>query len=164
VKSRRIGADAVTATTSGPRSGTNGTSRHRSADRVARQFGSTNGMQMTRTRRYAISAEEYQNRIAEEEMRAGILDLVTLKGGRLWATRDTRQSPELEDEPDLRIIVPPFAMLLELKSQDRGLTIGQRPVAELMRHVERVCCGVVRPVPAIGEYGYDELLDILRSI
>ena len=120
---------------------------------------------MTRPRFLAVNAAAYLRSPLEEEMGDAIEQIVKLKGGRLWRVNDSRNCPELADVWDLSILVPGWAMLLELKSNGRVWeSAGQEEVAARLADVRRIVCGVVRPEPGPGEYGYDELLDILRSV
>lgn len=111
----------------------------------------------------SATATAYQRRATEAEMREAITKLVALRGGRLWFVRDSRQSPETEDMPDLLILLPGLAAWIELKSQRRRITPGQREVAVLLDGVERFVGGVVRPESREGEMSYDELLTTLEE-
>lgn len=119
-------------------------------------------MSRTRTRRYEITAEEYQQSASEDDIESTLRDLVDHRGGRLFHVRDARSSPEMVDMPDHLILIPGLVAVLELKSMHRALTNGQEEVSRLMASAERFIAGVVRPVPRMGEYGFDDVLDILR--
>lgn len=110
-----------------------------------------------------ISAAAYQQRTTEAEMEAAIRDIVARRNGRCWHVRDTRQSPEMADAPDLLILLPGAAFWIELKSQTRTVTKGQTEVAELLASVTGFIGGVVRPEPRAGELSYDALLERLRE-
>lgn len=114
-------------------------------------------------RAVTLDAAAFQRRATEDEMTAAIADIVKLKQGELWHLRDARRAPELENLTDLIIVIPGLAALVELKSQDRGITFGQRRVLTLLETVERFFGGVVRPEPNPGETSYDDFLDILRG-
>lgn len=110
-----------------------------------------------------ISAAAYQQRTTEAEMEAAIRDLVARKGGWAWHVKDARQSPEMAHAPDLFILVPGAAFWIELKSQRRTTTPGQKEVAALMITVTRFVGGIVRPVPREGEMAFDELIKMLEA-
>lgn len=93
-------------------------------------------------------------------MEATIRDAVERWGGRCWHVRDSRQL-DVEDMPDLLIAVPGTVALIELKSQRRRVTAGQRHVLDLMAGCTRVVSGIVRPVPRDGEMSLDDLLEML---
>lgn len=113
--------------------------------------------------------KSYRRTLTESEMTDAISDLVAIRHGRMWHCRNTSRSPELEDMPDLVILLPSNGVtpgllaVAELKSPSRQLTRGQRQVAELMSSVTSVFCGVVRPEPKEDEFSYDDFLDVLRG-
>jgi hypothetical protein len=111
----------------------------------------------------AISAEDYQRRTTEAQMETTIRDLVNLNGGRLFHLRDARQAPELEDMPDLIVLTPGHAAIVETKSQKRRTTTGQRQVMELLSGPIAFFGGIVRPVPRDGERSFDEFLEWLKG-
>lgn len=96
-------------------------------------------------------------------MERTIRELVDLRGGRLFHLRDARQAPELEDLPDLIVLLPGQAAIVETKSQRRRVTAGQREVQELLRGPIAFFGGVVRPVPRSGEQSYDDFLEWLKG-
>ena len=121
-----------------------------------------------RRHRFALTVSEYRERSTEAEMTETIAELVGFLGGRMWHVRDSRQAPETADMPDLVIIVPGLVAIVELKSQLRGITLGQAEVRDLLLSIpdNPYCVGwMVRPNPdrSVGERSYDELLERLRE-
>lgn len=116
-----------------------------------------------------LTPAEYRRRATEAEMEDAIRKLVKLRGGRTFHLRDARQAPELEDLPDLIVLLPPNASgtgqvaIIELKSQKRRMTNGQREVRELLAGPISFLGGVVRPVPRSGERSYDDFLEWLKG-
>jgi hypothetical protein len=111
----------------------------------------------------AISADDYRRRATEAQMETTIRDLVDLQGGRLFHLNDARQAPELKDLPDLIVLTPGRAAIVETKSQKRRTTAGQRQVMELLRGPIVFFGGIVRPVPKEGERSFDEFLEWLKG-
>lgn len=105
----------------------------------------------------------YQQCTTEAEMEDAIRDLVALRGGRCWHVNDARSSPEMADAPDLLILLPGAAFWIELKSQKRHVTPGQKEVAALMATVTRFVGGTIRPHPREGELSFDELIALLEA-
>jgi hypothetical protein len=110
-----------------------------------------------------LTPADYRRRATEAGMERTIRELVDLRGGRLFHLRDARQAPELEDLPDLIVLLPGQAAIVELKSQRRRLTSGQRQVRELLRGPIAFFGGVVRPMPKVDEQSYDDFLDWLKG-
>lgn len=98
----------------------------------------------------------------EIEMERAIREGVGYRGGHVFSVRDSRKLA-VEHMPDLLIVAPHIetVALIELKSQRRDLTDGQRHVLDLLTRCDRLLTGVCRPVPRDGEIGYDELLQRL---
>lgn len=111
-----------------------------------------------------VDLPTYRRLPSEAAMEEAIRELVALKGGRSWHVRDSRNAPEMVDFPDLAILLPPYAMQLEVKSQRRIVTDGQKEVAGLLKACTRFVGGIVRPDPMKGEWAYDDILDFLRKM
>lgn len=110
------------------------------------------------------SIERYQRLPSEDAMQDAIEEMVRFRGGRVWHVNDSRTAPELVDLPDLIIVCGEWVALLELKSQTRPVTEGQREVAGMVRCAKRAIGGVVRPQPKAGEMAYDDVLRWLATI
>lgn len=97
-------------------------------------------------------------------MRQAIIDLVSLKNGRVFWLPDSRGTP-LEDWPDLELILPDAGIVahVELKSQRRMVTPGQAEVMDILASCQRFESFIVRPEPKLGETSYDALIDWLRG-
>ncbi|MGI8406048.1 MAG: hypothetical protein ACR2OE_15025 [Thermomicrobiales bacterium] len=99
----------------------------------------------------------------ERDMEAAIREAVEYQGGRVWAIRDSRKMA-VTDMPDLIVVLPPLVALLELKSQRRHVTDGQRVVLDLLSGCTEVTSGIVRPIARAGEMSYDDALRMLGVI
>lgn len=115
-----------------------------------------------------LTAAQYRKRSTEAGMTDALGELVGYLGGRMWHVRDSRQSPETEDMPDLLIIVPGLVAVVELKSQRRQTTFGQTLVRELMHTIPDCPCVLawhVRPEPnrVVGEKSFDQLFERLNA-
>lgn len=111
--------------------------------------------------KYEIGTAEYKATMREIDMEQTIREKVNAVGGRMFHIRDSRTARETKDMPDLLIIVPGMVAVIELKSQKRATTLGQREVADLMQTANRFMVGIVRPIPKAGEYSFDQLIDAL---
>jgi hypothetical protein len=107
-----------------------------------------------------MSVARYRALPTEDEMERTIREAVELLGGRCWHVRDSRRL-DVQDMPDLLIVLPPFVALLELKSQRRKVTPGQESVLQLLERCHIVTSGIVRPVPKEGEMSLDEALELM---
>lgn len=110
------------------------------------------------------TVDVYRRLPTEAQMLHAIEQKVDYLGGRLWHVNRSDECPELTDLPDLIVIVPGLAALVELKSQRRTVTRGQREVAALLATAERFWGGIVRPVPRAGEMSYDAFLEMLEAL
>lgn len=103
----------------------------------------------------------------EREMEAAIREGVARLGGYVWSVPDSRRTATA-DMPDLIIAVPRrevagatrpgIVALVELKSQARPVTPGQRHALGILAGCTDLVTGIVRPVPREGEMSYDALL------
>lgn len=120
---------------------------------------------MTRRRKAEMSADEYRERVTEDQMERTVLDLVKMRNGRLFHVRRADVAPELVDLPDWFILDPmgQRALLIEAKSQKRIITAGQSAVLAMAAECTRFESGIVRPNPKPGEIGYDEFLAWLEG-
>jgi hypothetical protein len=107
-----------------------------------------------------VNLSVYRSLPTEDQMEATIREAVELHGGRCWHVRDSRRL-DVQDMPDLLIILPPHVALLELKSQRRKVTPGQQSVMELLERCHIVTSGIVRPEPRDGEMSLNEALALL---
>lgn len=96
-------------------------------------------------------------------MAHAIKQAVELRGGRCWFARDSR-GQNLTDMLDLLILLPPYVMLVELKSQRRKLTVGQAGTLQMAEECTRVLAAVVRPRPDFAEIGYDAFLEFIAGV
>lgn len=104
----------------------------------------------------------------EAGMEAAIREGVERLGGYCWSVPDSRRTAT-GDMPDLVIALPGSerenrpgtVALIELKSQNRPVTAGQRRALDVLAGCTTLLTGVCRPVPRAGEIGYDELLQRL---
>ena len=112
-----------------------------------------------------MSLAAYRRTLTEAAMREAVADLVALHGGELFYVNDSRRVPEMEDWPDLQLILPHRRTVahVELKSIRRNLTLGQQRVLTLLRECDRSETFLVRPEPRDEtETSYDALLEWLR--
>lgn len=67
--------------------------------------------------------------------------------------------------PDLVIVLPAKRLigLVELKSQPRIVTEGQRIALAKIAECDHLWSGIVRPQPKDGEFGYDAFLSYLEG-
>lgn len=107
-----------------------------------------------------MSIQQYRRLPLEVDMERTITEAVELLGGRVFSVRDSR-GLNVQDMPDLLIILPPVVALLELKSQRRKITDGQLDVLAMLAECDRVVSGVVRPDPKDGEISLDEALEVI---
>lgn len=94
-------------------------------------------------------------------MRDAIEKLVTLHAGHLFFVNDSRRAPEMEDWLDLELIIPHLGTVahVELKSQRRNVTAGQRRILTLLQECPRSEAFIVRPVPRDEtETSYDDFI------
>ena len=112
--------------------------------------------------RGTIDVATYRRLPTEAQMQGAIEELVAYRGGRCWHVNDARNVPEMIDCPDLLILCPPFGAMIELKSQRRQVTDGQREVAILASQCPRFIGGIVRPDPLAREWSYEDMLSALR--
>ena len=110
-----------------------------------------------------ITATRYRERTTEAQMRDAIGTLVTLHGGAMFFVNDSRRTPEMEHWLDLELILPHLQTVahVELKSQRRNLTDGQRHILALLRECHRSESFVVRPVPREDEIAFDDFCNWL---
>lgn len=109
------------------------------------------------------AATRYRRSATEAEIEKAIRDAVEALGGRCWHVRDSR-GMDVEDMPDLLIVLPPIVALIELKSQRRQVTPGQEQVLDLLSGCRRIVSGIVRPHPKPGEMSQDDVLAIIQGI
>ena len=110
------------------------------------------------------SLARYQALPREDAMEEAIRELTEgYRGGKVFHIRNSSKAPEMEGFPDLVIISPPWLAIVELKSQEREVTVGQRRVLTLLEGVTRLHTGIVRPEPHPGETGYAEFLELLKE-
>lgn len=108
----------------------------------------------------------YRSLPRESGMERTIREGVERLGGYVWSVRDSRQLA-VEHMPDLIIVLPKpegtdgVVALLELKSQKREVTTGQRHVLDLLAGCNRLVTGVVRPVPNEGEMSLNDALELI---
>ena len=102
--------------------------------------------------------------MTEREMERAIRDAVG-KGGFVFHIRDSRGAPEMADFPDLVVILPAkrCVLFLELKSQTRRVTDGQRAVLDALDACRQVESFVVRPSPLPMEISYARLMNWLSD-
>lgn len=111
-----------------------------------------------------MSIAAYRRTTNEAAMRDAIAELVSLRGGRMFYLRDSRSAPEMEDWPDLHLILPHKRTVahVELKSQRRIVTPGQAVVLALLQECDRAESFVVRTEPRDEtETSYDAFLEWL---
>lgn len=112
-------------------------------------------------------ADRWRVQMREAEMETAITELVTIKHGLVWSIRDSR-GMNVAHMPDLIVVAPWLAtgtvMLVELKSQKRVLTPGQREALSILSQCSRFDSMIVRPGPRDEtETDYDTFLAMLRG-
>ena len=114
-----------------------------------------------------MSVAAYQAKMTESAMRTGIQEAVARLGGRVFWVHDSRYAPATADLPDLILVLPRQnrVMFVELKSQYRKTTAGQREVIEMLEVCQEAFVFVVRPSPKdTTELSYDALLAWLQEV
>lgn len=106
-----------------------------------------------------MSIAAYRKQITESGMRQSIVEAVERRGGKVWWVHDSRYAPATADLPDLIVALPGRVAFVELKSQRRRITDGQRAAIDLLGGATRADVFVVRPEPKDpSETGYDAFL------
>lgn len=106
-----------------------------------------------------VAFTRYRRSMREVEMQQGIIDLVAARGGLVWVVRDSR-GLGVESMPDLQLVLPwkRTVAYVELKSQKRDVTDGQRHALDLLAECDRCEAMIVRPDPRPGERAYDDMI------
>ena len=109
------------------------------------------------------AVDRYRQSISEIQMRESIIELVTIRGGRVFYIRDSRGTPEMTGFPDLVLVLPDkgMVMFVELKSQKRRVTEAQQVVMWTLQQCSEVRSYLVRPKPHEGEISFDQLMEVL---
>jgi hypothetical protein len=111
-----------------------------------------------------MTVSTYRKQITEADMRQAITEAVERRGGRCWFVHDSRYAPATADLPDLIVALPGRVAFVELKSQRRRLTDGQRAAIDLLGQATRADVFVVRPEPKDpSETSYDAFLNWLEG-
>src|SRR5436190_20427581 len=94
-----------------------------------------------------MTVAAYRKQLTEAGMRQAITEAVERQGGRVWFVSDSRYAPGTVDLPDLIVALPGRVAFVELKSQRRRITDGQRAALDLLGQATRADVFVVRPEP-----------------
>lgn len=111
-----------------------------------------------------MSIAAYRRTLTEKAMRIAVTESVDRLGGRVWFVHDSRYAPATADLPDLIVALPGRVAFVELKSQRRRITDGQRAALDLLSQAIRADVFVVRPDPRDPtETSYDAFLNWLEG-
>jgi hypothetical protein len=112
-----------------------------------------------------MTASAYTRSMTEAHMRQAITAAVERLGGRCWFVHDSRYAPATVDLPDLIIALPRGVVaFVELKSQRRRITDGQKASIALLQGCDRIETFLVRPAPSDeSETAYATFMDWLLA-
>lgn len=111
-----------------------------------------------------MTVAAYRRTLSEKAMRQAIVEAVERQGGKVWWVHDSRYAPATADLPDLIVALAGRVAFVELKSQRRQITDGQREALDLLGTATRADVFVVRPEPKDpSETSYDAFLNWLEG-